>query len=306
MGVISMSKRGNRIRETLSDRVTTVIFYAVLSVIGLVTIFPIIFVISASLSSPIAVNAGQVLLWPIEIQFEGYALILQNEWVVTGYLNSLFYTVFGTLLNLAVTFTAAYALSRKDMYGHKLLTLYMIIPMWFGGGLIPTFLIVQRVGLIDTRLTLIILGAISIYNCIICRTFIQSSIPAELQESARIDGCSDIGIMTRIVLPLSTPVLAILALYYSLGHWNEYFNALIYLNTREYQPLQIFLREILILNAQFDMRDTLNLEATMRRSYLVQVMRYGLIVVSSLPLLIMYPFVQRYFVQGVMIGALKG
>lgn len=301
-----MSKRGNRIRETLSDRVTTVIFYAVLSVIGLVTIFPIIFVISASLSSPIAVNAGQVLLWPIEIQFEGYALILQNEWVVTGYLNSLFYTVFGTLLNLAVTFTAAYALSRKDMYGHKLLTLYMIIPMWFGGGLIPTFLIVQRVGLIDTRLTLIILGAISIYNCIICRTFIQSSIPAELQESARIDGCSDIGIMTRIVLPLSTPVLAILALYYSLGHWNEYFNALIYLNTREYQPLQIFLREILILNAQFDMRDTLNLEATMRRSYLVQVMRYGLIVVSSLPLLIMYPFVQRYFVQGVMIGALKG
>lgn len=300
-----IARRGNRIRATKVDRVTNGFIYTVLFLIALVTIYPILFVVSASFSEPTAVNSGQVLLWPVGFQMDGYQEIFKNQWILTGYQNSLVYTIFGTLLNLFVTFTAAYALARKDIYGRKLLNIYMIIPMWFSGGLIPTFLTVSAVGLIDKPYTLIILGAINIYNFIICRTFIMNSIPGELQESARIDGCSDIGIMVRIVLPLSTPVLAILTLYYGLAHWNDYFTALIYLNSRRYMPLQIFLREILIQNVVFE-GDPLELEDSMRRAYMLQVMRYGLIVVSSVPMLIMYPFVQRYFVQGVMIGALKG
>ena len=298
----------HRIRETRTDSIVNGVIYFLLTIIGIITIYPVIYVFSASFSEPTAVNAGNVFLWPVGFQLEGYQYIFRNAWIMTGYRNSLMYTVFGTILNLAVTFTAAYAMARKDIYGRRILTLYMIIPMWFSGGLIPTFLTVSNLGLLDKPYTLIILGAINIYNFVICRTFIQSSIPGELQESARIDGCSDFGIMLKIVLPLSTPVLAILALYYGLGHWNDYFTGLIYLNSRQYQPLQIFLREILIQNAEFEMGtgDTLALEDSMRRVYMLQVMRYGLIVVSSVPMLILYPFVQRYFVQGVMIGALKG
>ena len=307
--MMSVSKaRRNKIRETRTDQIINGVIYFLLAIIGILTIYPVIYVFSASFSEPTAVNSGNVFLWPVGFQLEGYQLIFRNAWIMTGYRNSLSYTVFGTLLNLAVTFTAAYAMSRRDIFGRKILTLYMIIPMWFSGGLIPTFLTVSSLGLLDRPYTLIILGAINIYNFVICRTFIQSSIPGELQESARIDGCSDFGIMLKIVLPLSTPVLAILALYYGLGHWNDYFTGLIYLNSRQYQPLQIFLREILIQNAEFEMGtgDTMALEDSMRRVYMLQVMRYGLIVVSSLPMLILYPFVQRYFVQGVMIGALKG
>lgn len=294
------------VRESKGDRLTLIVVYTVLAVIGVITLYPVIYVVSASVSDPAAVNSGKVLLWPVGFQLDGYRYILENDWVMIGYRNSALYTLFGTLLNLAVTFTAAYALSRKDMFGRNALSVYMIIPMWFSGGLIPTFITVKNLGLVNTPLTLIIINAISIYNCVICRTFIQNSIPNELQEAAKIDGCNDFGIMLKIVLPLSKPVLAILALYYGLAHWNDYFTALIYLNDRELQPLQTFLRLILILNEQLDLSDSSQLEAAMDRAYMSQIMRYGLIVVASLPMLIVYPFVQRYFVQGVMIGALKG
>ena len=295
----------NRIRDSNVDRATNYVIYVILIFIALVTIYPIIYVFSASFSDPTAVNSGQVLLWPVGFQIEGYQEIFKNLWILTGYRNSLIYTVFGTILNIFVTFTASYALARKDIYGRTILNVFMIIPMWFSGGLIPTFLTVSAVGLINKPYTLIILGAINIYNFIICRTFIMNSIPGELQESAKIDGCSDIGIMTKIVFPLSTPVLAILTLFYGLEHWNNYFTALIYLNSREYMSLQIFLREILIQNVVFE-GDPLELVDSVRRAYMLQVMRYGVIVVSSVPMLILYPFVQKYFVQGVMIGALKG
>ena len=301
----SVLQQKNRIRDSYVDRATNYVIYVILIFIALVTIYPIIYVFSASFSDPTAVNSGRVLLWPVGFQIEGYQEIFKNQWILTGYKNSLIYTVFGTVLNLFVTFTASYALARKDIYGRTILNIFMIIPMWFTGGLIPTFLTVSAVGLINKTYTLIILGAINIYNFIICRTFIMNSIPGELQESARIDGCSDIGIMTKIVFPLSTPVLAILTLFYGLEHWNNYFTALIYLNSREYMSLQIFLREILIQNVVFE-GDPLELVDSVRRAYMLQVMRYGVIVVSSVPMLILYPFVQRYFVQGVMIGALKG
>ena len=301
--------KGRRIvRESRGDRITLYIFYIVLAFIGIITIYPIIYVISASFSEPTAVNNGSVVLWPVGFHLDGYKYIFDNDWILLGYRNSLFYTVVGTALDLAVTFLAAYALSRKDLFGRSFFNTYMIIPMWFSGGLIPTFLMVNRYGLVDKWYTLIIIGAFNTYNFIICRTFIQTSIPNELQEAAKIDGCSDFGTMFKVVLPLSKPIIAILCLYYGLAHWNDYFTGLIYINTRSMQPLQLFLREILIQNAQLDMDggDMLALEDSVRRVYMLQVMRYGLIVVSSVPMLILYPFVQKYFVQGVMIGALKG
>ena len=299
-------RQKNAVRETRGDRITLAVIYFILGLIGVVTLYPVIYVLSASVSDPTAVNSGQVLLWPVGLHFEGYRYIFENNWVLIGYRNSTLYTFFGTLLNLAVTFTAAYALSRRDMWGRSVVSVYMLLPMWFSGGLIPTFLVVNRLGLVNQPYTLVVLGAIAMYNCVICRTFIQSSIPLELQEAARIDGCNDFGIVLKIVLPLSKPVLAILALYYGLGHWNDYFNALIYVNDRTLQPLQTFLRLILILNEELDMSDVTQLESAMYRAYMAQIMRYGLIVVASLPMLVVYPFVQRYFMQGVMIGALKG
>lgn len=297
-----------RVRETMEDRITLGVFYVLLTLIALITIYPVLYVISASVSEPTAVNDGSVVLWPVGFQLEGYQYIFENDWILLGYRNSLIYTVAGTLLDIAVTFLAAYALSRRDIFGRRALNTYMIIPMWFSGGLIPTFMMINSMGLVDQWYTLIIIGAFNTYNFVICRTFIQSNIPLELQEAARIDGCSDLGIMAKVVLPLSKPVLAILCLYYGLAHWNDYFTGLIYINTRSLQPLQLFLREILIQNAQLEMGsgDMMALEDSMRRVYMMQVMRYGLIVVSSVPMLILYPFVQKYFVQGVMIGALKG
>jgi len=278
-----------------------------LFIIGVVMLYPIWFVIIASISDPIAVNSGDVVFLPIGFQLEGYSNILRNEWILIGYRNSLIYAFFGTLFSLTLTFPAGYVLSRKDVFGHKLITLYLLITMFFNGGLIPTFLVVRDLNLLDRPFTLIILGAVSVFNIILCRVYIQSSIPGELQEAARIDGCSDFGILFKIILPLSAPILAVLALFYGMARWNDFFTALIYISTRQYNPLQIFLREILIQNAQFDVRrDIADLAAAAERARLAQVMRYGLVVVSSLPMLILYPFVQRYFVKGVMIGALKG
>ena len=293
-------------RETRGDTITLAVIYVLLALVGIIALYPIIFVLSASISDPAAVNSGKVILWPIGFHLDGYRFIFENDWVMIGYRNSILYTVFGTLLNLVVTFMAAYALSRKDMFGRQVISVYMIIPMWFGGGLIPTFITVSNLGLLNKPYTLIVLGAISMYNCVICRTFISSSIPDDLQDAARIDGCSDFGIMLRVVLPLSKPVLAILALYYGLGHWNDYFTALIYVNDRGLQPLQTFLRMILIMNEEMDLGGVSELETMKYRVYISQIMRYGLIVVASVPMLIIYPFVQKYFVQGVMIGALKG
>ena len=302
-----MSKKHTRIRETRADRITLWVFYAILLLIGIITLYPVIFVVSASFSDPTAVNDGSVVLWPVGFQIEGYQYIFENDWILTGYRNSLFYMIVGTLLDVAVTFFAAFALARKNLFGRSVLNWYMIIPMWFGGGLIPTFIVVNNLGLVDSWWVLVILGAFSTYNFIICRTFIMTSIPYELQEAAIIDGCTDFGILFKVVLPLSMPIIAILCLYYGLGHWNDYFSGLIYINSRSKQPLQVFLREILIQNAEMEMGgDATELEAMMRRMRMAQIMRYGLIVVSSLPMLIIYPFVQKYFVQGVMIGALKG
>lgn len=272
---------------------------------GVIALYPLLFVLAASVSDPTAVNSGQVILFPKGFTLEGYIRILKNNWVLVGYRNSLFYAVVGTILNLIVTMMAGYALSRKDLYGKKLITLYMMFTMWFSGGIITKYIVVNDIGLFNKWYTLLLLGLVSMYNVIITRSFIMGSIPGELQESARIDGCDDFGTFARIIVPLSKPVIAILSLYYGLGHWNSYFDALIYLRDKDKQPLQIFLREILVLNQAIDMNSE-DLESVIEQARMAQSMKYGLIVVASLPMLIIYPFLQKFFVKGVMIGSVKG
>lgn len=297
------SKHHKKDREFTFDLIVTIL----LCIFGILTLYPLLFVLSASISDPTAVNSGQIILLPEGIQFEGYTMIFKSKWIPIGYRNSLIYTFFGTTFNIAVTFMAAYALSRPNLYGRKFITIFMVIPMWFGGGLIPTFIVTQKLGLINSPLVMIIMGLFSMYNCIICRTFIKTNIPEEMIEASKIEGCTDFAILLRIVLPLSGSILAIISLFYGLGHWNDYFTALIYLNDKKYQTLQLFLRDILIQNESVTTSAGQgNLEVMIQRAHIAQVMKYSLIVVASLPMLIIYPFLQRYFVKGIMIGAIKG
>ena len=288
------------------DRAFDTVVTILLVLAGIAALYPLLYVLSASISDPTAVNSGRVVLFPKGIQFEGYKMVFKSEWILKGYRNSVIYTLGGTLVNVLVTFMADYALSRPNLYGKKFITLFLAIPMWFGGGLIPTFLVVKNLHLNNTPFVLIVLGAFSMYNCLICRTYIKSNIPEQLIEASRIDGCTDFRIIWQIVLPLSGPILAIIALFAALGFWNDYFNALIYLDSRELQTLQLFLREILIKQQTITTRVSGDVTAMMQQAQMAQVMKYALIVIASLPMLIIYPFLQKFFVKGIMIGSIKG
>ncbi|MBO4379342.1 MAG: carbohydrate ABC transporter permease [Clostridia bacterium] len=294
----------NAIKLGTADKVTMGVIYFLLGVAVFITLYPLIFVFSASVSDPYAVYGGKVWLFPKGLQWRGYTEVFSSHWVFVGYRNSLIYLVLGTALNLFVTFTGSYALSRKDIYLRGLLTGIIVFTMWFNGGMIPTFLLVKGLGLVDSFWAMIVIGAVNAYNFIICRSFIQNSIPEELQEAGRIDGCNDFALCARIVLPLSGPIIAVLTLYYGLEHWNGYFNAMLYLNRRELQPLQIFLREILLQDQTIDL--SMDLESLQEIELIKRVMKYSLIIIASLPMLILYPFLQRFFSKGVMIGAIKG
>lgn len=296
------AKRKIRKGDRAFDTVVTIL----LVLAGIAALYPLLYVLSASISDPTAVNSGRVVLFPKGIQFEGYKMVFKSEWILKGYRNSVLYTLGGTLVNVLVTFMAAYALSRPNLYGKKFITLFLAIPMWFGGGLIPTFLVVKNLHLNNTPFVLIVLGAFSMYNCLICRTYIKSNIPEQLIEASRIDGCTDFRIIWQIVLPLSGPILAIIALFAALGFWNDYFNALIYLDSRELQTLQLFLREILIKQQTITTQVSGDVTAMMQQAQMAQVMKYALIVIASLPMLIIYPFLQKFFVKGIMIGSIKG
>ncbi len=298
------SSRRNAIRLDAADKATMAVIYVLLLAAVFVTLYPLVFVFSASISDPYEVYSGKVWLLPKGIQWRGYSEVFTSKWVFVGYRNSLIYLIMGTAVNLFVTFTGAYALSRKDIYLRGPLTAIIVFTMWFNGGMIPTFLLVKSLGLVDSFWAMIIIGAVNAYNFIICRSFIQNSVPEELQEAGRIDGCNDFKLCLRIVLPLSGPIIAVLTLYYGLEHWNGYFNAMLYLNRRELQPLQIFLREILLQDQTIDM--SRDLESLQEIELLKRVMKYSLIIIASLPMLILYPFLQRFFSQGVMIGAIKG
>ncbi|HZG87928.1 MAG TPA: carbohydrate ABC transporter permease [Paenibacillus sp.] len=298
-----MRSRTN-IRETAGDRLFLAGIYVLLSVVLLVVLYPLIYIVSSSLSSPMAVSSGRVWLLPVEFSLEGYRVVFRNDQVINGYMNSLFYAFFGTIISVTLTVLLAYPLSRKTFFGRTGLMMFIIFTMLFNGGLIPLYMVVKGLGLIDTRWALLIPQAIAVWQVIIARTFFQTSIPDELAESGEIDGCSDLRFLWSVVLPLSKPILAVLVLMYAVGQWNAYFDALLYLKSDALHPLQLVLRNILILNTTSGG----NLEASemLQRQQMADLMKYSLIVVASLPVLLIYPFVQRYFVQGMLIGSVKG
>lgn len=294
------------------DRVFGVINSILLILFSVITLYPLLFVVSASVSDPVAVSAGKMILWPVGLTLRGYQYILQYAEIWTGYANTLFYTFVGTIINLAVTLTCAYGLSRRDVPGNGIVMTLFLITMYIGGGLIPNYMNLRMLGLINTRWVLLLPGAVSTYNLIVSRTFFSSTIPWELHEAAFLDGCSDFKLFTKVVLPLSAPIVVVMALYYGVGHWNSYFGAMIYIKDRALYPLQVFLREILSLStfASAAMESgTLSAEemaAMLQEAETANLVKYGVIVVSTLPMLILYPFLQKFFAKGVMIGAVKG
>ncbi len=293
--------------KSRGDKIFDAVNFTILLLICLIVAYPLYFVVIASISDPNVVNKGGVILFPKGVTMLGYQKLFQDKTIWSGYANTFLYTFAGTLLDVVVTTCGAYALSRKDLVGRGFLMKYFIFTMYFSGGLIPLFVQINRMGLYNTRWVLIILGTVSVYNLIIARTFFETSIPDELLEAAKLDGCSDLRFFTSIVLPLSTAVIAVLVVYYGVGHWNQYFNALIFVSKQDYYPLQIVLREILIQSRQTEAAVTEGQIAELiERNKYAELIKYGVIVVSSLPVMIMYPFAQKFFVKGVLIGAVKG
>ena len=300
-----MKKTVKRIKMSSEDRIFYGFVYTFLILILIIIGYPLIFMLSASFSSAEAVSAGRVFLWPVDISLMGYTAIFETGDVLLGYRNSLFYAVFGTLINLFITLIAAYPLSRRDLPGKGPLMFLFTFTMIFSGGMIPSYLLVNELGLMNTIWALLLPGALSVMNMIITRTFFQNSIPHELLEAAQIDGCNDFRFFLQIALPLSKAVIAVITLYYAIAHWNSYFSAFLYITKKELYPLQIFLRNILIANT-FDPAMLLDQDTMEAKQGLANLMKYSLIVVATVPVLIVYPFVQKHFVKGVMIGSIKG
>lgn len=288
-----------------SDRIFSIVNYLILGGLLIAVAYPLIYVLSASFSDPTAVISGRMWLWPVDVTLDGYRAVLNNGRILTGFRNSLFYTVTGTFVSVVLTLLAAYPLSRRDLAGRNAIMFFFVFTLLFGGGLIPTYLIVRATGLLNTPLAMIIPAALSIYNMIITRTFFQVTIPDELLEAAQLDGCSDFRFLKDVVIPLSGPIIAVNALFYAVAQWNAFFNALIYLTDPGLFPLQLILREILVQN-QVDLSQIADIDELMQRQKLADLLKYSLIVVASLPVLIIYPFVQKHFVRGVLIGSLKG
>lgn len=286
------------------DRVFDIAVYFLSAMILVLVLYPLLFVVSASFSSPDQVLNGNVVLWPKGLTLEPYRKVFENQAIWTGYRNTVLYTVLGTLVNIIMTVMAAYPLSRKDLPLRNLLMLLIVFTMYFTGGMIPTYLLVRDLHMDNTIWAMILPVAIATYNLIVMRTFFQTNIPDELYESAMLDGCSNIRMLFSIVLPLSKAILAVMALFYSVAHWNAYFNALIYLRNERLYPLQLILREILILNQSEEMGT--NNAGMAEKVLMAESIKYSVIIVSSLPVLFFYPFLQRYFVKGVMVGAIKG
>ncbi len=298
-------KSGTKIRSSVGDRVFYAIVYTVLTLIMIIVLYPLIYVVSCSFSSREALLGGRVWLYPVGFSLEGYAEVFKNNNVWTGYGNSLLYTVVGTTLNVFFTMVCAFPLTRRELPYKNQITMLFTITMFFNGGMIPNYMLMRSLGLINNRLVMILPGFIGVYNMIIARTFIQNSIPYELWEAAQVDGSSNTRFFFQMVLPLSKAVLAVLALYYAIGHWNAYFSALLYISDRSKYPLQLFLREILISNS-FNESTGVDPELMEKLQGLADLLKYCLIIVATVPVLIVYPFIQKYFATGVMLGSVKG
>lgn len=294
-----------RIKDPIDDKIFFIAVYIIVTLFTLVVAYPIIYILSSSFSSPGAVLAGKIILWPVDFSLEGYKAVFKYPPVFTGYRNTFFYAAAGTLINVCITVLAAYPLARKKLPYRNFLMFIFAFTMMFNGGMIPNYILLRDLKMLNTIWAMLLPGALAVYNMIITRTFIQSSIPEELLEAAKIDGCSDFKYLFYIILPLAKPVIAVITLFYAVGHWNSYFDAMLYLNKETLYPLQIILRDILILNT-IDMNTIQDVELALLQQGLSNLLKYSLIVVSTVPILCLYPFVQKYFIKGVMIGAIKG
>ena len=297
-------KKKRHSRQTLQDRILDILFYIIVGAFMLCCFYPVYFVILASVSSSTAVNSGAMLLWPVDFHITGYEFVFSDVRIITGYTNTIMYTLGGTVIGLIFSLMAGYSLSRKDLPFRNAIMMIMVFTMYFHGGMIPTYLVIKNLGLINTRAVLIILGCVSVYNIILIRTFFQSNLPDELYEAAIIDGCGNMRFFLQFALPLSKAIIAVIALYLAVGYWNSYYNALVYTTNNNLKPLQLFIREMLMQsNSTPDFADA---ELAAQHMLMLQVIKYAVIVVATVPIMCVYPFLQKYFVQGVMIGSVKG
>lgn len=304
MTAVRTDKKKNTIRNAAGDR----IFYAIIYIIAALTLvlflYPLLWVLVSSVSGGIMMSGLSLI--PKQVSWEGYKAVFEHEMVLSGYKNSIIYTVSGSVVAMIVTILCAYPLSRSDFKRGGIFMALCMFTMYFEGGLIPTYLLIRSLGMLDTIWAIILPVSLSVYNMIVMRTYFSSQIPNEMREAAQIDGCGDWRFLIQIVLPLSGPILAVIFLYYAVALWNSYFNAMIYIKTRTKLPLSNILRELLILSLTPELERGLSSEALAQMEKRAEVMKYSLIVVASLPMLILYPFIQKYFVKGVMIGAVKG
>jgi len=292
------------VKQSGADRVFDFFNYALSGVFFLTILYPLYFVVIASISNPDLVNTGKVVLYPRDVMFEGYARALKESKIWLGYRNTIVYTGLGTFINVFLTITAGYALSRRELFGRNIIMRLIVFTMLFSGGLIPVYLIVKGLGMTNTLWAMVIPNAVSAWNLIIARTYLQTNIPQELLEASLVDGCSYTRFFWAVAVPLSGAIIAVLALFYAVGHWNSFFQGLIYLRDYDKYPLQLILRDILLAQQVGESAEDAQTAAEMQR--IADLMRYALIIIASLPVLALYPFLQRYFVKGVMIGALKG
>ena len=299
-------KQSNKLLRynSVSDHVTMAFVYIFTVFMVLVILIPLVFVVAASFSSPTALLSAKVFLWPVDFTLRGYKMIIEHDMLPTGFKNTFIYAILGTSINVVMTMLAAYPLSRKDLKIRNAVMMLFAFTMLFNGGMIPTYLLVRNLGLLDTVWAMVLPNAMAVWNLIITRTYIQTTIPGEILESASIDGCDDFTFLIKMVIPLSVPIIAVNVLLYAVGHWNSYFNAMMYLNDNKRYPLQLVLRDILIQDdtAGVSMDVTKQLEKQQTR-YLLQ---YTTIVVGTVPVMLLYPLIQRYFVTGIMVGAVKG
>ncbi|MFS0612680.1 carbohydrate ABC transporter permease [Lederbergia ruris] len=291
----------------LSDKTFDLVNKIFVLIVTIIIIYPLVFAISASISDPSAVSTGKMWLWPVDITFKGFKVIFENDAIWLGYRNTILYTVLGTLLHLMILLPCAYALSRKEVMGKKLILWFVLFTMLFNGGLIPTYLVVKSLGMVDTIWAIVVPGVVGAWSILVARTFFEQNVPDQLVEASRMDGASDLYTFFKIVLPLSAPIIAVMALFHGVSLWNQYFTALIYLTDTNLFPLQLILREILIIH---EIDTAAGGGAALGDSLVEQVktaalVKYAVIIVAALPLLIVYPFLQRYFVQGVLIGSIK-
>lgn len=295
--------RKSKISKSNNDKVFSFFCYAIVTFLTLSVLYPVIYIVSASFSNSDMVVQGKVWLLPVKFTLEAYEIVFNRAEIWIGYRNTIFYTVFGVMINLAMTLMCAYPLARKNLRGRGIIMFICSFTMMFSGGMVPSYILVRELGIMNTTWAMVLPGAMSVYNMIVCRTFIESNIPGEMLEAAQIDGCSNTQFFFRMVLPLSKAIIAVLALWYGVAHWNSYMSAFLYLRERTRYPLQIFLKEILIQSQNLGGDDLLDVENI---NTIAVTIKYSAIVIASVPLFCVYPFIQKHFQKGVMVGSVKG